>query len=137
MKKTVKQFGGDLRVFMSEDFLNNIPESTKERMNDDELEAIEIIKEGFAQLTQVQRTIMGMIAHEEITLEKIAKRLGMQIGTVTTHYKRAKNKLRKYVLNHADGSIYIESMLRETEDDKEETSEHSADADGESGGPSR
>lgn len=121
MKKTIKQFGGDLRVFMSEEFLNNIPESTKDRMNDDELEALEIIQEGFAQLTQIQRTIMSMLSTEDMTLDKIAKALGMPSGTVRSHFNRAKNKLKKYVTQNADRSIYIESMLRENVNEEPET----------------
>lgn len=137
MKKTIKQFGGDLRVFMSEDFMNNIPESTRERMNDDELEALEIIQEGFAQLTQIQRTIMGMVATQYMTLDRIGKSLGMPSGTVRIHYNRAKNKLKKYVTQNADRSIYIESMLRESQDDKAETKECADDLADSDSGPTR
>lgn len=123
MKKTIKQFGGDLRVFMSEEFLNNIPESARQRLNDDELEALEIIQEAFGLLTDVQRSIMSMYSSTETTVRDIAKALGVPLGTVLSEFTRAKNKIREYCIQNADRSIYIESMLRESQDDKAETEE--------------
>lgn len=118
--KRIREFGGKKRVHVTDDILNNIADTTFERLSDDEQEAVELIKEGFKELTQIQREIFGLIS-EGKTLEQIAKTLGMQIGTTRTHYMRAKNKLRKYVLQHAEGSIYIESMLRGTVNEKEDT----------------
>ena len=137
MKKTIKQFGGDLRVFMSEEFLNNIPESTKDRMNDDELEALEIIKEGFALLSESQRTIMSMYSSTDTTVREIAKTLGIPVGTVLADFTRARNKLREYCIQNADRSIYIESMFRENDDDKAKARKRADNVADEDSGSSR
>jgi DNA-directed RNA polymerase specialized sigma24 family protein len=122
---------------MSEDFLNNIPESAKNRLNDDELEALEIIQEAFALLNDNQRAVMSMYSSADTTIRDIAKKLGLPLGTVLADFDRAKNKIREYCIQNADRSIYIESMLREITDDEAKTNE-SADSDADkSSGPAR
>jgi DNA-directed RNA polymerase specialized sigma24 family protein len=127
MKKRIKQFGGDNRVFLEDHEINNIADKSMERLGDDAMEAVDIIKDGFGTLSDIQRRVISMLCtikddtDEYYTIKDIAESLGMQIGTVRTHYKRAKNKLKKLVLQNADASIYIESMLGRMKNDKAET----------------
>lgn len=120
MTKRIKQFGGDKRVFLEDAELSNLSTEQVQRINDDEAEALEIIKEGFSTLTEQEMQAIALKCEIDpqspdgrtYTDEKSAEIMGVTYETFTQAVLRAKKKLRKYAKENAGSSIYIESMLK-------------------------
>lgn len=118
--KRIKQFGGDNRVFLTDDILSNIAEGDTDRLSDEAREALDILKEGFQTLSPLERQVIGaLISESEITYAQIAETVSSTEGAVTLAVHRAKKKLQKFAKENADGSIYIESMLKGLANDEE------------------
>ncbi len=59
------------------------------------------------QLPARQREVLLLVFYHEKTLEETAKIMDISLGTVSTHYDRAKKKLREMIMNQrktADGT---------------------------------
>ncbi len=50
-------------------------------------------------LSDMQRQVIFLVFHRGFTLEEVASILGVQIGSVRTHYHRAKQKLKSRLTN--------------------------------------
>jgi len=122
MEKRTRQFGGEHRVHLPDDILENIADVSRDRLNDDELEAVDIIKEGFDLLSEAEREVMVLLlSANNMTYKRIGKILNSTENNVKQLVHKAKKKLLEYVNQNADGSIYIEGMLKRMEDDKDTT----------------
>ena len=62
------------------------------------------IDAALALLSFSQREVVFLVFHRGLTLAETANVLGMQLGTVRTHYDRAKRHLRKHLSSEAEGT---------------------------------
>ncbi len=51
-------------------------------------------------LSEMQRQVIFLVFHRDFTLDEVASILGLRVGSVRTHYHRAKQKLKSRLTNH-------------------------------------
>ena len=138
MRYKEQQFGGKLRVFPQKheseslsgdgnwnDFLSNVPEKDNSRLTEDQLELIALMRQGFNTLSDMQKRVIMLMVDQNMSERKAAKTLGLHYSTVLNHLKRARKKLKQYVMQHADPSIIGTAVVKESKEseaEKEDTS---------------
>lgn len=120
--KREKQFGGGLREFLTDEEMANIAELQNGHLDDTALEVVDLLREGFLTLSDTQRQVILTLVDFDCTERKAAKILGLQYGTFIEHLKRARKKLKKYVLQNLKGSIYSAGLLKEMNESEAEES---------------
>lgn len=143
-KEHINQFGGKRRVHISIDeaneesgnwsrFLENIPETDNRRLNDRQEEIVDLLKEGMAQLTEIQRRVILIMSEEGLTERDAAKVLNMSASTLHTHVVRARKKLLEYVKQNGEIGLISRDQLEtgdvDDEADNEASNSDSADQD--------
>ena len=120
MKRT-RQFGGDFRAFLPEDMLENMPEVNNDRLSEDQQEVIEVMREGFNSLSDMQKRVIMLMVDQNMSERKVAKTLGIGYPTVLNHLNRARKKLKEHVMQNLPGSIYSAGLLKEKNKNEADT----------------
>lgn len=105
MRYKEQQFGGRLRVFLSDEELNSIGEINKDRLTQDQVDIIQVIREGFHLLSDMQKRVLLLMVDQNMSERKAAKTLGIGYPTVLNHLRRARKKLKEHVMQNIDPSI--------------------------------
>lgn len=142
MKYKEQQFGGKLRVFPQlheseslsgdgnwNDFLSNVPEKDNSRLTEDQIELITIMREGFNTLSDMQKRVVMLMVDQNMSERRAAKTLGLHYSTVLNHLKRARKKLKQYVMQNADPSIICTVVVKETNKSDAEKADTSSNPD--------
>ena len=125
MRYKEQEFGGKLRIFLTPEEMNEIAEINKNRLTEDQLDVIQIIREGFHTLSEMQQRVIMLMVDQNMSERKVAITLGLHYGTVLRHLDRARKKLKLHVMQNLDSSIISETLCEEkkpNEADKEDTS---------------
>lgn len=127
--KHERQFGGKYRKFLSDEAMANIAELDKDELNDRAKEVVELLREGFNILSDMQRKVILTLVDNDCTERKAADILGLHYLSFRAHLRRAQNKLKKYVSQNLEGSIYNAGIHEETQINEAE-SDNSSDFSG-------
>lgn len=73
--------------------IENEPEPSFEETEQDETNYEELVK----RLPRMQQEVLLMVFYHDMTLEQTAEVLQLHIGTVRTHYDRAKKRLKEWI----------------------------------------
>lgn len=132
MKRT-RQFGGKKRVFLSDEMLNQIPEQNRDRLSEDQREVIDLMREGFNTLSDMQKRVVMLMVDQNMSERKAAKVLGIEYPTLLNHLNRARKKLKEYVMQNLNAGIYSAGLQEENKpDEATKSNESSLDRDHES-----
>ena len=116
-KKRVWRQGLLKKWFMNQSDSQAIPEPNQ-HYEEDQAKAIRIalVHQALEQLSARQKEIMILAMYEDLSLQEIAKVLNLGIGSVRTHYHRAKQKLstylHDYVVNHPEAQDSLHDLIQ-------------------------
>jgi RNA polymerase sigma-70 factor (ECF subfamily) len=68
----------------------------------DHLGHVQSLQQAFAALSDVQRRVLELAYHEELSQPEIAERTGLPLGTVKSHARRGLAALRQALPNGKD-----------------------------------
>lgn len=125
--KRTRQFGGAFRAFLPDDMLEQMAEINNDRLTEEQREVIEVIRDGFSKLSEMQKRVILLMVDQDLSERKVAKMLGIGYPTVLNHLNRARKKLKDHVMQNASGSIYIAGILKEKKANEAEICESSSD----------
>ena len=134
MKKIrTKQFGGKNRVILPENeegefeqLLENMPEKDNKRVSDAQQEVVDLLREGFVTLSEMQKRVVMMMVDQNFTERKAAEVLGIAYPTLLNHLRRARKKLQQYVMQHREAGLVSREVLNEGANDKGEANSSGA-----------
>lgn len=118
MKKVYqKPFGGKNRLHPSSEandegddsdsreWLDQFAEVENARLSGEQLELVELLREGFSSLSDMQKRVLMLMVDQNCTQRKAAKILGIHHATLINHLNRARKKLMQYVIQARKASI--------------------------------
>lgn len=127
MKRT-RQFGGKYRSFLPDSMLEKIPESDNSRLTEDQRDVIQVMREGFNTLSDMQKRVIMLMVDQNMSERKVAAALGIEYPTVLNHLNRARKKLKKYVMQNLESSIYsVQQQQEQKENEAEDTDTSTTD----------
>jgi len=68
----------------------------------DQLARVQALARAFQSLSPVQRSVLELAFHEELSQAEISQRTGLALGTVKSHARRGMNALRAALLDQGD-----------------------------------
>ena len=77
-----------------------MPAVPRETMTRDEGDSDTALTDALTALPRRQREVLELVVYSEFTLEQSAEVLGISLGSVRTHYHRAKETLRARLESH-------------------------------------
>jgi len=99
---SIWSFGGKSRIFLTPEELENLPEISNARLSEEDQEIITLLREGFNTLSDMQKRVLLLMVDQKMSIRRVADTLGLHFITVANHLKRARKKLREYVIQNAD-----------------------------------
>lgn len=137
MKKIrTKQFGGKHRVILSdneegdfEQLFENLPEKDNRRVSDEQQEVVDLLREGFVTLSDMQKRVVMLMVDQNLTERKAAEVLGIAYPTLLNHLRRARKKLQMYVMQNREAGVVSREPLNDEGDNDEGEADSSTDND--------
>lgn len=92
--------GKDFDREFNDDWLDQFP--IPEYLTDDQQEVVDLLREGFNTLSDMQKRVILMLVDQKCTERKAAEILGIHHSTLSNHLNRARKKLVQYVVQNSD-----------------------------------
>lgn len=121
IKEKIWSFGGKQRVWLPEDVLENIAETTRKRLSEEDDEVVDVIRKGFKTLSDMQKRVLLLMVNQNMTERKAAKVLGISYSTLLNHLNRARKKLKLYVMQNTDSPNISDDTTYEVNSSEAET----------------